>query len=166
MNKKGFVLMETIIVVAVLGVILVTLYASFSTIVIGVRKTNYYDNTEYIYKTNIIKGYLKADPSYANIYEPQQVHVVCSEEVGTVRCDKDYMQDLQVQAIYIVDYDPFDITTTTNMDSSGFSSLEATTQKYIKYLDPPDSSGTSRIIVMFKDEDDTTKYQYASLKWE
>jgi len=50
MKKKGFVLMETIIVISVLCVILITLFVSFSTVLIAVEKRTVYDNTEYLIK--------------------------------------------------------------------------------------------------------------------
>ena len=46
MNQKGFVLMETIVVIFVLCVILVMLYASYSNLLISVQNKSLYDNTE------------------------------------------------------------------------------------------------------------------------
>ena len=51
LNKKAFVLLETIVVITVLSVTLIVLYASYSKIISDSRKKMFYDNTEYIYKT-------------------------------------------------------------------------------------------------------------------
>ena len=59
MNQKAFVLMETIVVIFVLCVILVMLYASYSNLLISVQNKSLYDNTEYIYKTQLVREYLE-----------------------------------------------------------------------------------------------------------
>ena len=58
MNKKAFVLMETIVVIVVISVALLTIFASYNKILVKVKKENKYDTSEYIYMTNYIKKYL------------------------------------------------------------------------------------------------------------
>lgn len=57
--KKGFVLMETIVVIVVISVALLTIFSSYNKILSKVKKENKYDTSEYIYMTNYIKRYLK-----------------------------------------------------------------------------------------------------------
>ena len=55
MDKKGFVLMETIVVIVVISVALLTIFSSYNKILSKVRTENKYDTSEYIYITNYIK---------------------------------------------------------------------------------------------------------------
>ena len=59
MNKKGFIFIETIIVIAVLSVGLVVLFALFRNVANEERKRLSYDNTDYLYYTYYIKGFLQ-----------------------------------------------------------------------------------------------------------
>lgn len=59
MKRNGFVLMETIIVIVVISVALLTIFASYNKILTKVKKENKYDTSEYIYMTNYVKKYLK-----------------------------------------------------------------------------------------------------------
>lgn len=59
MNKKGFVLMETIVVIVVISVALLTLFSSYNKILSKVQSENTNDNPEYVYMTYYVKEYLK-----------------------------------------------------------------------------------------------------------
>lgn len=59
MNKKGFVLMETIVVIVVVSVALLTIFSSYNKILSKLRTENKYDTSEYIYITKYIKNYLQ-----------------------------------------------------------------------------------------------------------
>ena len=48
-NNKGFVLMETIIVMSVLSVALMTLYSSYVKIMANSKAKNFYDTPEALY---------------------------------------------------------------------------------------------------------------------
>lgn len=55
MDKKGFVLMETIVVIVVISVALLTIFSSYNKILSKVRAENKYDTSEYIYLTEYIR---------------------------------------------------------------------------------------------------------------
>lgn len=164
-KKNGFILMETIVVISVLCVILVMLYGAYSNILIKVSERSLYDNAEYIYKTVIVRDYLE------DIYIPEGYYtVICSNLIpNNDRCYTDNVdgderatlfQFLEVEAVYLTYWD------TTSINAKEFTNFEATTQNYIKSLDPPKSSISYRIIVMFKQENNETdqkKYEYATL---
>lgn len=173
--KKGFVLMETIVVISVLCVILIMLYASYSKILIGVNKKTLYDNTEYLYKTSLVRDYLEKTVE-EDKYQSSQIYMYCRNSVASAKCydgnitddfKNDLFSALGVESIYI------SIWNTTEIAASDITFLEATTQNYIKTIDPEvitseDDYGY-RIIVMFKDENDKTGkdvYQYASLRFK
>lgn len=59
MKNKGFVLMETIVVIVVISVALLTIFSSYNKILRKLKTENKYDTSEYIYMTNYIKDYLK-----------------------------------------------------------------------------------------------------------
>lgn len=155
MNQKGFVLMETIVVIFVLCVILVMLYASYSNLLISVQNKSLYDNTEYIYKTQLVREYLEEK----NEEYIDEVNIVCNNDDTSNQCSDDLYEFLKIQAIYITPWNTGDINDTIA------NSMEPTTQKYYKYLDPKDIPGAYRIIVMYESENGADGYEYASLKF-
>ena len=67
-NNKGFVLMETIIVMSVLSVALMTLYSSYAKIMANTKAKNFYDTPEALYIAEAVsraqlynKGYLASN---------------------------------------------------------------------------------------------------------
>lgn len=67
MNKKGFVLMETIVVIVVVSVALLTIFSSYNKILSKLRTENKYDTSEYIYITKYIKDYMQNNQSTLGI---------------------------------------------------------------------------------------------------
>lgn len=55
MKNKGFVLMETIVVIVVISVALLTIFSSYNKILRKVKTENKFDTSEYVYMTNYIK---------------------------------------------------------------------------------------------------------------
>jgi len=156
MNKKGFVLMETITVVTVLCFVLAMLFASFNVIISKLQKNNTYDNTEYIYKTYMIREELVSS------------NVSVNERINIIKPQDDYLNDYQkklfewlnVVEVYIILWDP------AGYKSGELNGLKPTTQQYIRSLDPYEDADY-RIVVMYEDvnSDKDSAYQYASLKW-
>lgn len=60
-KKKGFVLMEAIVVIVVISVALITLFTSYNKILSKVNEENKYDLSEYLYKTYYIREYLRTN---------------------------------------------------------------------------------------------------------
>lgn len=70
MKNKGFVLMETIVVIVVISVALLTIFSSYNKILRKLKTENKYDTSEYIYMTNYVKDYLRNHTSCSKtIYE-------------------------------------------------------------------------------------------------
>ena len=59
MNKKGFVIIETIVTVVVLTTSLLYLYNSYSTIINREEARLNYDDLSYVYRTNYIRNFWK-----------------------------------------------------------------------------------------------------------
>ncbi len=57
-NNKGFVFIETIVVIVVLTIGLITIYLSFSTLLANEKRRNTYNNINYIYRTYYFEDYL------------------------------------------------------------------------------------------------------------
>jgi len=66
MNKKAFVLMETIVVIVVISIALLTIFKSYNKILSKVKSENKYDTSEYIYMTKYIKDYLVSENNNSN----------------------------------------------------------------------------------------------------
>ncbi len=167
-NKKGFVLLEAITVITILCVILIVLYSAYSKLLINVKSKSLYDNTEYIYKTSIIRTYLESRVDVISLFGSNNYAVYCSNTLQTAtNCSdvanyKDLFNFLGVSAIY------FSVWNINETSVGNIISLEATTQNYIKQLDTTTLNGVYRIIVMYEDENnDTDKkiYQYATLRF-
>lgn len=165
--KKGFVLLETIVVVAVLCVTLMVLYVGYNNTTNNIKSQLNYDNTEYIYKAYVLKTFLENKIVNEGSYyceNCESIYVLCSNKNATTNCSnwidndndnkflKYLINDMGVESIYITKWD----TSTFTNRSELMSIFEATTGRYIRSLNPDKRDGY-RIIVMFKDN------QYASL---
>ncbi len=168
-KKRGFVLMETIVVISVLCVVLIVLYSAYSKLLVDVGKRSLYDKTEYIYKTNLVRDYLE-DNLPEDVYSASTYYTYCRNRVAWNRCHNgnmigeyknDFFKSLGVEAVYIT---LWNVARISDEDIVGF---EATTQNYIKTMDPTDEDAF-RIIVMFESENNDTDvpiYEYASLRF-
>ena len=134
MNNKGYVLLETIIVLTILSVVLVSLYTSFSDAASKNEKYRHYDNTEYIYKTNNVRKIIK---NYVvnNDISLESNNIICSNYLNKKCNDIEYLEELGVKAVYII-------------SDKNIEGVEPTTLKYIKYLNIEDNN--KRIVVMLR----------------
>lgn len=64
MNNKGFVFIETIIVICVLTISLMSLYANYNKIISNTKELNTFDTTEYNYKTYFLKKKYMSDSDF------------------------------------------------------------------------------------------------------
>ena len=54
-QKKGYILLETLVVVGVLSIVLVGMYSSFINMYSIFKERRTYDNTEFLYKTKVLR---------------------------------------------------------------------------------------------------------------
>lgn len=59
MNNKGFVMIETIIVVTILSIGLISLYSSYNLILSKASTKSHYDNAQHVYKSYFVGKYLE-----------------------------------------------------------------------------------------------------------
>ncbi len=165
MKRKGFVLLETIVVITVLCVILIALYGSYSNMLVNVKKKSNFDNTEFIYKTSVVRKYLEPRINIQSLLGGKIYGIYCSNSLGTYKNCTDasvvgyeLFRFLGVNAVYITNWDA------KAMGMGNYTELEATTQSYINSLDPEVLPNLAyRIIVMY--ETDVEHYEYSSLRF-
>lgn len=70
MNKKGFVLLETIVVLVITVVCMLGLFLTYSFVIENLKQARYYDNIGDVYKLNVLYSILDKDSvSNINNYE-------------------------------------------------------------------------------------------------
>lgn len=155
MKNKGFVLMETIVVIVVISVALLTIFSSYNKILSKVKSENKYDTSEYIYMTKHIKDYLKNNSCVTDIYEmgvkdkstdPNRKKILknyYNSDCGFA-IDDDSKNIFNIKKIYILKY-LNEINEGTIKDAENF---DAYMIDYIKKLDVNDSD--TLIIVEYK----------------
>lgn len=100
--KKGFALLETVIVITFLSVSLLLLYNTFTTMISNSQKNLLYDDASNIYKTYYLKEYL-------NLYN---LNDLLSNNIVILSCNdftfsscESLLKELNVNKIYITRYD-------------------------------------------------------------
>lgn len=178
MNKKGFVLMETIVVIVVVSVALLTIFSSYNKILSKLRTENKYDTSEYIYMTKYIKDYLQDKVSVTDIC------IIFNGKCATLTSHElsqqlgDEQKELyNVEKIYLLtNLNKFDKEMTNGKKNS--SLFDAYMIDYIKKLDVRDKD--KLLIVEYKravkdtdnkdvkDTQGNTLYEtyVASLEWD
>ena len=133
MNKKGFVLMETIVVIVVVSVALLTIFSSYNKILSKLRTENKYDTSEYIYITKYIKD------SLDSTLIPQSVETTDKNDIKNYVTDS--LKELYgVEKIYLL--------TDLNNFGGNETKVDAYMIDYIKKLDVRDQD--KLLIVEYK----------------
>ena len=156
--KKGFVLMETIVVIVVISVALLTIFSSYNKILSKVKKENKYDTSEYIYMTNYIKRYLKDKITNEGI--TISVTDICKDN-GDGKCiiftdyelseklDPKVKELYDIEKIYILtNLNKFDKEMVSPNNKKNSSFFDAYMIDYIRKLDVSDND--KLIIVEYK----------------
>ncbi len=168
-DNRGFVLMETIVVVTVLCVILLVLFGAYSKILIDVNSKSLHDNTEYIYKSRIIREFLEEKVDIENFMGSDYVTAYCSDLLPQFTSCKDVNLDgndlfafMKVKGIYFALWDK------SVLQTGHFNILEPTTQKYLQSVDAEMDVDAYRImVVMYESENNYSEneYEYAYLRF-
>ena len=124
-KNKGFVLLETIIVMSVLLIGMILLYSNYNRIFMNSGKISYYDNVEDMYTAYYV--YLNKDTINTN-----------SNEVVDVS-DNEVLKNLDIERIYFIDKDVFtnlytkEVSNCENLDS--LDCFDGTTIAYLKSIE-------------------------------
>ena len=123
-KNKGFVLLETIIVMSVLLIGMILLYSNYNRIFMNSGKISYYDNVEDMYTAYYV--YLNRDTINTN-----------SNEVVDVS-DNEVLKNLDIERIYFIDKDVFtnlytkEVSNCEKLDS--LDCFDGTTIAYLKSI--------------------------------
>lgn len=145
--KKGFALLETLIVITFLSVSLLLLYSTFTNMIDNSRKNILYDDVSNIYKAYYTKEYLKLG-ELTNIETDNIKELTCSD--FTISGCKNILTKFKVNKMYIAKIDlktPDKINISDNL--RGY--LDTLSNK---------SNDKYRLILEFKNGE---KYSYSSI---
>lgn len=140
-KREGFVMIETIIVITILSVGLISLYASYSLILSKAINRSYYDNVGDVYKSYFVGKYL-ADNNYTNFTENFKEINITNPELLNIT------NNFNIQKIYLAKGEYSNITNPSNL-----LLLDGSTITYLKVMDSYDESKIN-IIVKFVEEND------------
>ena len=73
MNKKGFMFVETIMVMTILTTSLITIYITFSRVLINEKRRAMFDDTSYLYRTYLLEDYAFQPPEYHRVVGKHRV---------------------------------------------------------------------------------------------
>ena len=124
-KNKGFVLLETIIVMSVLLIGMILLYSNYNRIFMNSGKISYYDNVEDMYTAYYV--YLNKDTINTS-----------SNEVVDVS-DNEVLKNLDIERIYFIDKDVFtnlytkEVSNCENLDS--LNCFDGSTIAYLKSIE-------------------------------
>lgn len=157
LNKKGFVMIETIIVISVLSIGLMALYSSYSIILRRTTTKSSYDNAEYIYKTYFInKNLLASYSDYINL--PKTLYDYdkkTSTATGYLSNYKELLENMGVSKIYL---------TTYNVSNINLLIFDGTTINYLRSIKDDTTGFSYRLIVKYKNLNATvSEAQFASI---
>ncbi len=110
MQNKGFIFIETVIVLVVLSASLIGLYSSFSSVINTLENRKKYDNINDIYKVNIISEILTNAPS--NTYTiidssscQNYMNSDCTEIFNELNISEVLLTNANIQTILDLDID-------------------------------------------------------------
>ena len=157
-QKKGYVLLETLVVVGILTIVLVGMYSSFINMYSKFREQRNYDNTEYLYKTKVLREQLNLTPDFNS----QKIITICNNLDENKICENDseygsVFKELDVQYAF------FAHKNITTGDVYNLSNVPVTIKRYIRDLDTKASDEDVILIVAYKSEN--PGYEIASINY-
>lgn len=154
MNKKGFVLIETIFMTIVVIVALLIVYKSFVSVLQIEKERIYYDNTNYVYRTYVMRDYLiKSNISFGNNFLKSNGIVKLSCDSPILITTKSYcnlLTDknmLDIKNMYITAYNP-------NLTTAEYESIPPTVANYLKAINTEEQG--YRLLILFNDKNITS----------
>ncbi|MBE6153138.1 MAG: type II secretion system protein [Firmicutes bacterium] len=146
-NNKGFLLAETIVTISIIATLATSMYLYVSKTTSRFEERDSYENIISLYKVNVLKEYLNTK-EYVTVSSSNEI----PEEILGIINDPN---NLDIKKTYL-------ISNTETAKNSLKNSLDNKTEQafidYLKWINLPDSSTDSRLIVWFNDN------TFASLK--
>ncbi len=146
--KKGFALLETLIVITFLCVSLLMLYSTFTGMVNNSKKNILYDDASNIYKAYYLKEYLNIY-GLNDLLDNTSIKEITCDDFSFVSCNN-LLKEMNVNKLYLTKYD------LKNYDKNSYPSY------FNNYIDTLSNKENLkyRLILEFKDSD---IYSYASI---
>ncbi len=163
MNKKGFALLETLIVVVILSASLLTIYKAYSYSVRNETIRLYYDDVAYIYETNYVKDIIK-ETNYVDVINHSDILYDITENLNS-----EQLSAFNVEKLYLfkADYDLMAVCSdgeifsgNNELCNNSFASASENLIKYLRYLGNETYEEDEYLIVAVYKNDAT---YYASL---
>ncbi len=149
--KKGFVFLETLLVMVVLSIAVLGVYSTYVSVTSNIDSRTYYDNIGDLYKTEIVRNWIDENNLITSENYIKITSSNCSSYMSITNCS-DYMDYLQIENIYI---NNSNIVTLLELNDSRLSN---SLKLYIKTM----NNGNKRyIIVNYKRNN---KNYYSSLR--
>lgn len=184
--KKGFILVETIVVITFLATSLLIIYSSFNGILVNEKRRMYYDDPIYLYRTYYILDLLQSNNVFNYIEDtladndadnyPLLLEVSCNNTAvfkpgsdAQILCESIVnTKYLEVEHIYFTYYDLGPLTACKNSTGETCDrneSLRGLSTNAVNYLNTLTGTGDGyRIIIEFLNQKGLAKkYFYASL---
>lgn len=143
MNKDGYIFIETIIVLTVTMVCLLSLYNGYSLTVNSMENRKYYDNINDVYKTNVVKKLLNTEITDEIIDSNNCINYM------NKNCNL-ILEELKIDEVYLT-------SNVTNLIEDDSRKYKNSLIKYLKTLE----ADTDYIIIA---REKNNKSYYASLK--
>lgn len=146
--KKGFALLETLIVISFLSISLLMLYKTFMGMINNSEKNILYDNAANIYKAHYLKEYLALN-NLNDLLSTSDIKEISCADFNFASCNS-LINEMKINKIYLTKYD------LKNYNDKNYPSYF---NNYIATLSNKDNL-KYRLILEFKEND---AYSYASI---
>jgi len=101
--KKGFALLETLIVITFLCVSLLMLYSTFTNMVNNTKKNILFDDASNIYKAYYLKEYLTIN-DLDNVFDNSDIKEITCEDFNFISC-QNLLKEMNINKLYVTKYD-------------------------------------------------------------
>lgn len=155
LNNKGFVFVETIVIMSVVMIAMLNLYNTSNKFLIRIKEYKRYDDINDVYKLNALKQVIVREISTANA---KLNGVSACSGGGIISIKDDIKNNSNVKKIYGSDLTPFNAYI-VNTHCLNMSSSSKTLSDYMKRIDK-----THDYIYLIIEYKENGEYNYASLK--
>ena len=157
-QKKGYVLLETLVVIGILSIVLVGMYSSFINLYTVFRERKTYDNTEYLYKTKVLREQLTIDSDIGS----SKIVTICNNKDAANKCENhaeyaSVFKEMGVQYAFLA------VANITTGDVNGLTNIPVTVKRYIRDLDTDAEETDVILIVAYKNSN--PGYEIASINY-
>ena len=157
-QKKGYILLETLVVVGVLSIVLVGMYSSFINMYSIFKERRTYDNTEFLYKTKVLREQLTMTADLGS----SKIVTICNNNDASNKCENNSEYG-SIFEEFGIQYAFFAVANITSGDVNGMTNIPVTVKRYIRDLDTDADSNDVILIVGY--QTDEIGYEVASINY-